>query len=105
MFASERRKAKVLNFSIAYGKTAHGLSKDWGVTMEEAQETVNKWYGDRFEVASRASQKTACLAFWLLLSMPLLTSVVRHLLNLTAWYWPCGQPSGAAFLNFERACF
>ena len=71
MFASERRKAKVLNFSIAYGKTAHGLSKDWGVTMEEAQETVNKWYGDRFEVASHASQKTACLAFWLLISVSL----------------------------------
>ena len=30
-YASERRKAKTLNFSIAYGKTAHGLSNDWGV--------------------------------------------------------------------------
>ena len=28
---------QVLNFSIAYGKTAHGLSKDWGVTQTEAQ--------------------------------------------------------------------
>lgn len=28
-FGSERRKAKTLNFSIAYGKTAHGLSQDW----------------------------------------------------------------------------
>lgn len=28
-FASERRKAKTLNFSIAYGKTIHGLAKDW----------------------------------------------------------------------------
>ena len=51
MFASERRKAKVLNFSIAYGKTAHGLSKDWNVSLEEAQETVNKWYADRPEVS------------------------------------------------------
>ena len=25
------RRAKTLNFSIAYGKTPHGLSKDWGV--------------------------------------------------------------------------
>lgn len=50
MFASERRKAKVLNFSIAYGKTAHGLSKDWGVTLKEAEETVEKWYSDRPEV-------------------------------------------------------
>lgn len=30
-FASERRKAKVLNFSIAYGKTVHGLAADWCV--------------------------------------------------------------------------
>ena len=28
---------QVLNFSIAYGKTAHGLAKDWGVTKTEAQ--------------------------------------------------------------------
>ena len=49
-FASERRKAKVLNFSIAYGKTAHGLAKDFGVTTKEAEETVNLWYSDRPEV-------------------------------------------------------
>lgn len=30
-YASERRKAKMLNFSIAYGKTANGLSRDWKV--------------------------------------------------------------------------
>ncbi|XP_065025495.1 DNA polymerase I A, chloroplastic/mitochondrial isoform X3 [Musa acuminata AAA Group] len=28
-FGSERRKAKMLNFSIAYGKTPVGLSRDW----------------------------------------------------------------------------
>ncbi|KAL3138383.1 hypothetical protein ABBQ32_006185 [Trebouxia sp. C0010 RCD-2024] len=50
MFAAERRKAKVLNFSIAYGKTAHGLSKDWKVSLDEAQNTVNRWYADRPEV-------------------------------------------------------
>jgi len=49
-FASERRKAKVLNFSIAYGKTAYGLAKDWKVSLEEAQETVDRWYADRPEV-------------------------------------------------------
>ncbi|KAK3279840.1 hypothetical protein CYMTET_12292 [Cymbomonas tetramitiformis] len=50
MFGSERRKAKILNFSIAYGKTAHGLSRDWGVTLKEAQATVDLWYSDRPEV-------------------------------------------------------
>lgn len=38
---------QILNFSIAYGKTAHGLSKDWGVTLDEAEETVKRWYADR----------------------------------------------------------
>ncbi|XWS51898.1 hypothetical protein CRYUN_Cryun11dG0021300 [Craigia yunnanensis] len=33
-FASERRKAKMLNFSIAYGKTPVGLAKDWKVSLE-----------------------------------------------------------------------
>mmetsp|Transcript_20912 Transcript_20912/g.58155 ORF Transcript_20912/g.58155 Transcript_20912/m.58155 type:complete len:322 (-) Transcript_20912:389-1354(-) len=50
MYASERRKAKTLNFSIAYGKTAHGLSQDWGVSREDAQEMLNKWYDARPEV-------------------------------------------------------
>lgn len=49
-FAAERRKAKILNFSIAYGKTAHGLAKDFNTSLAEAEETVNKWYSDRFEV-------------------------------------------------------
>ena len=31
-YGSERRKAKTLNFSIAYGKTVHGLAQDWGIT-------------------------------------------------------------------------
>jgi DNA polymerase I-like protein with 3'-5' exonuclease and polymerase domains len=50
MFASERRKAKTLNFSIAYGKTAHGLSQDWGVTKGEAEEMLQAWYSARPEV-------------------------------------------------------
>ena len=36
-FGSERRRAKTLNFSIAYGKTIFGLSKDWGVSREEVR--------------------------------------------------------------------
>ncbi len=49
-YAAERRKAKTLNFSIAYGKTAHGLSKDWGVSLSEAKNTLERWYNDRPEV-------------------------------------------------------
>ena len=46
----ERRRAKVLNFSIAYGKTPVGLAKDWSVSLEEAQKTLDLWYKDRPEV-------------------------------------------------------
>lgn len=49
-YASERRKAKTLNFSIAYGKTVHGLAQDWGISTEEAQKTLDAWYNDRPEV-------------------------------------------------------
>jgi DNA polymerase-1 len=41
---------QILNFSIAYGKTAHGLAKDWGTSLEEAEATVARWYADRPEV-------------------------------------------------------
>jgi DNA polymerase-1 len=50
LFASERRKAKTLNFSIAYGKTAHGLSADWGVSTKEAEDMLQAWYEARPEV-------------------------------------------------------
>ncbi|KAL0406914.1 UNVERIFIED_CONTAM: DNA polymerase I A, chloroplastic/mitochondrial [Sesamum latifolium] len=56
-FAAERRKAKMLNFSIAYGKTTVGLARDWKVSREEAQETVDRWYSDRQEVLSWQEQR------------------------------------------------
>ncbi|CAI5726544.1 hypothetical protein KXD40_002256 [Peronospora effusa] len=49
-FGNERKNAKILNFSIAYGKTAFGLSKDFKVSRKEAAETLEKWYADRAEV-------------------------------------------------------
>lgn len=33
-YASERRKAKTVNFSIAYGKTIKGFADDWNTTEE-----------------------------------------------------------------------
>jgi hypothetical protein len=52
-YASERRKAKILNFSLAYGKTEYGLSKDFGVALSEAKDTVTRWYRSRPEVRCR----------------------------------------------------
>lgn len=49
-FANERKKAKIMNFSIAYGKTVHGFMKDWNCSEEEARNTVSLWYSDRPEV-------------------------------------------------------
>ncbi|KAG8386145.1 hypothetical protein BUALT_Bualt03G0118600 [Buddleja alternifolia] len=56
-FASERRKAKMLNFSIAYGKTTVGLARDWKVSRREAQKTVDLWYSDRQEVLAWQEQR------------------------------------------------
>eukprot|EP00960_Hanusia_phi_P043354 756011-Hanusia_phi.AAC.6 len=49
-FASERRKAKTLNFGIAYGMTKMKVARDWGVSLEEAEETIQTWYLARKEV-------------------------------------------------------
>uniref|UniRef100_A0A0E0GKN2 DNA-directed DNA polymerase n=1 Tax=Oryza nivara TaxID=4536 RepID=A0A0E0GKN2_ORYNI len=49
-FGAERRKAKMLNFSIAYGKTPVGLARDWKVSVKEAKDTLKLWYRDRKEV-------------------------------------------------------
>lgn len=49
-FANERKKAKIMNFSLAYGKTVHGFMKDWNCSEEEARNTVALWYSDRPEV-------------------------------------------------------
>ena len=49
-YSNERKKAKIMNFSIAYGKTAHGFANDWDCTLEEAKNTVELWYADRPEV-------------------------------------------------------
>jgi DNA polymerase-1 len=55
-FGKERKNAKILNFSIAYGKTPFGLSKDFGVSRKEAADTLDKWYSDRQEVRAWQAQ-------------------------------------------------
>jgi DNA polymerase-1 len=32
-----RKKAKTMNFSIAYGKTAIGFAQDWNCSIDEAE--------------------------------------------------------------------
>lgn len=49
-FSALRKKAKTMNFSIAYGKSAAGFSKDWNCSLEEATDTLKKWYSNRKEV-------------------------------------------------------
>lgn len=49
-YASERKKAKIMNFSIAYGKTAHGFAKDFECSIEEAESNLEIWYRERPEV-------------------------------------------------------
>lgn len=49
-YPNERKKAKTMNFSIAYGKSAIGFAKDWNCDLKEAQEYLDKWYESRSEV-------------------------------------------------------
>ncbi len=51
-FSGLRKKAKTMNFSIAYGKSAVGFSRDWNCSIQEAEETVKKWYSNRKEAES-----------------------------------------------------
>jgi DNA polymerase-1 len=39
-----RRHAKVINFGLAYGMSAYGLSQDLDIPVEEAQEYIDKYF-------------------------------------------------------------
>ncbi|MES1908076.1 MAG: hypothetical protein MHM6MM_001082 [Cercozoa sp. M6MM] len=49
-YKEERKRAKIVNFSAAYGKTAHGFMKDFGTTLKAAKKTLDSWYSERREV-------------------------------------------------------
>ena len=49
-FKNERQKAKVMNFSISYGKTVEGFAKDWNCSEQEAQDIIDLWYQNRQEI-------------------------------------------------------
>ncbi len=40
-----RRRAKVINFGIIYGQSAFGLSKELGISREEAEDFIDGYYG------------------------------------------------------------
>lgn len=60
-YANERKKAKTMNFSVAYGKTSFGFAKDWNCSLEEAEKFLNLWYSERKEVKDwqEETKKTA----------------------------------------------
>lgn len=43
-FYKERNDAKIVNFGMAYGKGSYGFSKDFGITEEEAQVILDKYF-------------------------------------------------------------
>lgn len=43
-YKAERDKAKTINFGIAYGKGAFGFSKDFGISEEEAQQILDRYF-------------------------------------------------------------
>jgi DNA polymerase I len=40
----QRRRAKVVNFSLIYGKTAYGLSRDLGIGVGEAEQFIDAYF-------------------------------------------------------------
>lgn len=59
-YANERKKAKTMNFSVAYGKSAFGFAKDWNCSLEEAQRFLDLWYSDRPEVHKWQEEMKKC---------------------------------------------
>ena len=47
MFEFERGRSKTINFSVLYGKSAHGFAVDWGTTVQEAQRYIDQWFAAR----------------------------------------------------------
>ncbi len=51
-----RDKAKAISFGLAYGKSAYGFARDWGVSEEEAQQFVDKYFA-KFPKVRQAIEK------------------------------------------------
>jgi len=55
-FPEQRRRAKVMNFSVLYGKTSYTLALEWGVSQGEAEELIRAWYASFPEVRKWKAQ-------------------------------------------------
>jgi len=52
-----RRKAKVVNFGVVYGMSAHGLAKELKIGRKEAEEYINKYF-DKYKGVKEYIEKT-----------------------------------------------
>ncbi|ADQ15170.1 DNA polymerase I [Halanaerobium hydrogeniformans] len=52
-----RRHAKVINFGLAYGMSAYGLSQDLDIPVEEAQDYIDKYF-ERFSGVKKYMDET-----------------------------------------------
>jgi len=65
-FFVQRQRAKILNFSLLYGKTAFSLANEWGTGKAEAEEIINRWFNafpeirDWCEKAKADASKGGC---------------------------------------------
>jgi DNA polymerase-1 len=59
-FKDQRDKCKTINFGIPYGKTAYGFANDWNVSEEEAQKTIDLYFG-KFPRIQEAIGRTVAL--------------------------------------------
>jgi hypothetical protein len=83
-YSSERRRAKILNFSLAYGKTEYGLSKDFGVPLDEAKQIVERWYKSRPEVRRYTCADVISGGFPACFEVPVVQNHAQFMLLCTA---------------------
>ena len=82
-FPGERKQAKGINFSIAYGKTSYGFAAEWGCSIEQAEQSVEKWYSERAEVRQwqKKTQQIAIEKGWTQTLLGRYRNLIRFLVD------------------------